>query len=236
MAQSRWIALGETTVDPLDPELGELAFLFDGTLAGDGSLRTTAGIIDDLAPLLTTPNLELDSNDASNRTALVDGAGLGGDDQLYLRNPRLLREFLLVVGDARFTLSEARYLAGTEELALVVSSDGPSLAEASGSVELRPRYFGVTTEGVADALPASAKIQLLFELAQEGSPGAPDPNHSTGFVTELAGQDLGSLGVDPRLVRFMRYRVTFDIAAGAADLNFDTPRPRLEFLRIPYRF
>ena len=163
MAQSRWIALGETTVDPLDPELGELAFLFDGTLAGDGSLRTTAGIIDDLAPLLTTPNLELDSNDASNRTALVDVSGLGGDDQIYLRNPRLLREFLLVVGDARFTLSEARYLAGTEELALVVSSDGPSLAEASGSVELRPRYFGVTPERVPQGAPAALQKAIIAE-------------------------------------------------------------------------
>jgi hypothetical protein len=34
----------------------------------------------------------------------------------------------------------------------------------------------------------------------------------------------------------MRYRVTFDITQGTAPLNFNTPRPRLDFLRLPFRF
>lgn len=236
MAQSKWIALGEATVDPVDSALGELAFLFGGTDGASGIVATTGGQVTELAPLLTEPALLLDGQDPTHRTALLDASGLTGADEIYKRNAQLLRRFRLRVGSQVFEVASSTYHESSDQLALVVSSSGPTLEFASGAVELVPRYFGIRTLGIPDLLPDSAEVVVEFQLAQEGNPGTPDLDQSTEFVGRLAGEDLNSLGVDPSLVRFLRFRVTFDIATGSSELNSNSPRPEIDFLRLPYRF
>jgi len=237
MAQSRWIPLGEATVDPVERELGELALLFGGTTLADGKVRTTSEEqVADLPPLLTTAEPVLDSLDPLRRTLLFDASVLVAEEAVYRRNPRLLRRFLVTVEDARYEVVGATYREGPDQLAVEVEDEGPSFAGLSGPVRLRPRYFGVETDDLADFLPVSSEVLIEFEAAEEGNPGFPDSDRRTGFVPRLDGVDLNSLGVDPRRVRFLRFRLTFDIAADESELGFDTPRPSLEFLRMPYRF
>ncbi len=234
MAQSKWISVGEATVDPVSSTLGDIAFLFGGTNPADGLVNATAEVVDQLAPLLTEGAPVLDAGDPTDRTLLMDASSLaGGNDAVYTRNPNLLRNFSLVIGAETFSVASASYNSSTDELALTVPSD---LSTAAGAVELRPRYFSVTTSGVANALPSSSSIKIEFDLFAV-DPDDEAETSTTGFVNNLAGEDLNALGIDPgHAVRFMRYRVTFDITQGVADLDSNTPLPGLDFLRLPFRF
>lgn len=231
-AQSTWIPLGEVTVDPGSPTLGDVAFLFGGTNTGDGSVLATGGTVDDLAPVLTEGSLTLDGADPTQRTAVLDATGL---DAIYTQNPLLVRRWRLKVGSDSFEVVDASYDAGTTSLHVTVSPTGNDLSGATGAVELIPRYFGITTGGVEGALPTTASIEIEFEFAQEDpeNPGLPSSTATSGFVTD----PTGALPVvDTSLIRYMRYRVTFDITGGVGDLNAQTPRPTLDFLRLPFEF
>ena len=196
MAQSKWIPLGEATVDPVSSMLGPISFLFDGTNPGDG---------------------------------IVENA-------IYTRNPNLLRNFNLTVGGIPYYVASAKYLSGSDQLALTILSTGPSLAGATGAVELRPRYFAISTSGVLNSLPASSSVTIEFDLRGVNPNNVADTS-TTGFVPNLVGENLNALGITAgHTVRFMRYRVTFDITQGVVELGTNTPRPRIEFLLLPFRF
>ena len=235
-AQSTWIALGEPAVDPNAPTPESIAFLFEGTDPGTGLIETTAGVVNAQAPLLTAAALILDAGDTTNRTALMDATALvGGADEIYLRNTGLLRNFRFTVAGDPFEVVVASYDSGTSMLSVVVDS---SIAGLAGAVELIPRYFGVTTAGVEDALPDSASVTVSFELMGEKYASAPasepDVVVST-FMTDLAAATAG-INQSWYAIRFIRYRVEFDITNNIVDLDAGTPRPTLDFLRLPFRF
>ena len=168
----------------------------------------------------------------------MDAAALlSGEDEIYLRNAQLLRNFELTVGEASYSVAAAAYDEAAQQLRLSVSSAGPSLLGSTGMVELRPRYFEVTTAGVEGSLPDSTGVWIQFDLLAQ-NPDEPTETSTTGFLGSIADQDLQSLGITRgHVVRYLRYQVSFDLdVLGSGDLVAGVPRPRLEYLRLPFRF
>ncbi len=72
-------------------------------------------------------------------------------------------------------------------------------------------------------------VQILFQGADEdaANPGSPDLSTATGFVA------------DPTLMngkRFVRFQVVFDIATGKSLPDPSTPRPQMNFVRLPFKY
>ena len=236
MSQSRWISLGEASIDPLSATEDELAFLFDGTDAG-GFVEATGGTVDSLPVILTEP-IVLDSSDPTNRTVVMDPAGLAPADVIYVQNPNLLRNFNLTVGGIPYSVGAAVLDDTDGKFYLTVADPNADLSGSVGNSELRPRYFGITTLGIEGSLPSSSSVKIEVEVAEADAndPSAPSATQTTGFVTDIENVNFGGLGMDATALRFMRYRVTFDIADGGTPLDFSTPRPQMDFLRVPYTF
>jgi hypothetical protein len=240
MSQSTWIPLGEAAVDPVSATLDELSFLFEGTDPVTGEvLDADADEVVDPLPAILTQSLVLDTGDPTDRTVILDPAGLAAGDQIYSRNPNLLRNFNLTVGGIPYSVGGAVLDSGDGMLHVTVADPNADLSTATGNVELRPRYFAITTQGIENFLPTNASVAFHLELA-EANPNdssAPSAVNTTGFVSDISDVDLDALyGVDPSLVRFLRYRVTFDITGGIEELNATTPRPKVDFLRVPFKF
>jgi len=243
-AQSRWIPLGEVTIDPDDPDVPDpITFLFGGTVPSTGLVPDLDddGVVDDLPPILAPAgdigDPGLPSISPTNpRTLLLDASELAAEDVIYRRNPNLFRRFLIRVGAQGFNVEAGEYDAGTGELRLTVSSTGPELPSA-GTVEVRPRYLTVSTNGIANALPGSSAILISFQATQPNALGDPDENNIFPDILTWA-TDVGDLNLAPNNTdfRFIRFRVEFDILADDSELSFNTPRPVVQFLRLPFRF
>jgi len=244
-AQSKWIPLGGATVDPLSSTPDSLGFLFDGTDTTTGMVNTTGGVVDAL-PALLAPGGTFEAaglpelKTGTTNTARLDASTLGAGDLVYKRNPQLLRNFALEVGSGSFVVASATYVEGEDVLEVTVATTpGSSLADATGAVELLPRYFGISTLGSADSLPTSASIMIEFQAAEAltGDQSAPNETTLPAWTTDIA--DLNSLSGTPfdnTDIRFVRFRVTFDITQGTAPLDFSTPLPKIDFLRMPFKF
>jgi len=103
-------------------------------------------------------------------------------------------------------------------------------------VTLEPRYFVVTTSGTEDSLPESSSVRIQFQATSVNSQGDPDELNVFPDVNTWS-TDISELTGAPENTdfRFIRYRVTFDIAV-VGELGTTTPRPVLEFVRFPFRF
>ena len=244
-AISKWIALGgasvnaNASVDAPDP----IDFNFDGTDAA-GKIETigsgTSATVPDLPSVYTGtlaafPTLPYVADDL--RTLVVPGSAL--TDDIYLRNPALTRRFRLRfinLTATNFDVGSASYDATTDELRLTVSGGILPLAGfiPGDSIELRPRFFRVLTDGDADSLPDSSEILVQFQATTENAQGDPDLLNASAFVTDISLLDPNVAG-HPNY-RFFRFQVTFDISAQGAPLTFDTPIPSLDFIRVPFRF
>jgi hypothetical protein len=237
-AQSRWIPLGEAGIVPGAPVFEALDFVFDGTDA-TGFVETTAGLVDPLPPILTSATAGPISVPPAGafRVAVFDSAGITSD--LYQRNPNLLRNFtlrLLSPGGTALaaTVAAATYDLATGTFSVTVQGTGPVLSGFDLSTfELVPRFFRVSTNGVADLLPPSASVQIEFQATSATLSGQPD--ESAGAPSTWVA-DIDLLDGNPDW-RFVRFRVRFDIdALMTGNLSGSTPRPALEFLRIPFFF
>ncbi|MFN0008559.1 MAG: hypothetical protein ACKVXR_11705 [Planctomycetota bacterium] len=249
-AISKWIALGGAAVNADDgidtPE--PIQFEFEGTdAAGTGSILTTGSgsnaSVTELPPVFTgvlsaSPTVPpFIAGDL--RTLVVAGAALS--DDIYLRNPALLRRFVLRLTFGASTdleIASASYDPGTDQLRMTVSGSGMPLTGflPGTAIQLRPRFFRVITEGTDNSLPDSSDIVVEFQAT---TPNAQDdPNESPGalspWVKDISLLDPNSGGHPD--YRFFRFRITFDISAQGDPLTFSTPIPSLDFIRIPFRF
>ncbi len=251
-ARTKWIAVGQAAINPGLPA-DPLLFGFAGinTTTGSALDLNSDDFQDDLDSVLgpTTvvagpalPNISVDG-----RTLTVDAAALAGTpDDLYLRNPQLLRDSLLVLSEtgnptnlARFNVASASFDIGTMQLVLEVSG-APSLAMTSFNppagvdFSLHPVSFLVSTSGTDRFLPDSVDVQFTFQSAGVDASGAPD-------VTALGFQDWTSdIGLinakGAGTVEFIRFEVLFDLDALGAGLSATSPRPSLDFSRVTWRF
>lgn len=248
-AISKWVALGgaavnsNNSIDAPDP----IHFDFEGTdVAGTGSIITTGSganaSVAELPPVFTgtlaaSPTMPFIA--ADSRTLVVPGSAL--TDDIYLRNPALLRRFVLRLTFGAPTdkeVASATYDATTDQLRLTVSGSGlPLLGFLPGTaIQLRPRFFKVITEGAENNLPDSSDILIEFQATTPNAQNDPDlsPGALSAWVKDISLIDPNS-GGNPDY-RFFRFRITFDISAQGAPLTFSTPIPSLDFIRIRFRF
>lgn len=233
-AQSKWIPLGGVHAAPGSASPDPISFLFGGTDPTTGEVTATSETVDDLPAILTgTIGVDATVDSGDPRLLHLSAAGLAPADEFYTRNPHLLERFLLIGGGVRFDVVAAGYDAAADEFDLTVSSSGPVLP-TSGAVELRPRYFAISTSGQPNHLPSQATIAIEFQATTANAQGDPDasnvfpaPGTWTGDVSDLNGAPANDS------FRFFRFRVTFDVGG---NLSFSTPKPKVDFLRIPFRF
>jgi hypothetical protein len=238
-ARSKWIALGEAGTRPDSALSDPVEFFFGGTNPADGFVLKTGTQVQELPPVLGTALnsgsvLAIENN---FRTAVVSDDNL--TDDIYRRNPTLLRDFLLRLmpqggGAFEFDVAAAAYDEVTGLFRLTVSGTGSVLAGfEQADFALIPRFFAVSTDGSEDSLPDSTTVQIEFQATTATLTGEPDESATavSAWVT-----DITMLNGNPDW-RFVRFRVRFDIDAQMTGvLNADTPRPALEFLRVPFRF
>jgi hypothetical protein len=254
---SKWIPLGAAGVAPTvgaPPKI--VTFLFDGTDRATGEVRTSgagaqASVIQLPAilsgPVAAEPAMPFVALD--KRTIVFDASALS--DDIYTRNPNLLAHFELRVtqgsSTSKFDVASASYDAPSHQLRVTVSAAGMPLGNVivGNGVELRPRFFRVSTQGVLDSLPQSpgpgqpgATIKIEFQATRATLAGLPDETAgaATMFETDIA--RLSNVAVYPAAASFafFRFRVTFDLLDGQGQLSFSTPVPTLEFFRMPFKF
>ena len=235
-AQSKWIPLGQLTVAP-DP----ITFSFEGTNPANGQViavgETVQSLPAILAPVADISDVGLPSIDPQDpATLILSATDLAPADEVYRENPNLMVRFELLItpqggGDpVSFDVQSASYTASADEFAVTVNADLPS----AGTVELRPRYFLIETNGVESVLPTTAGVQIQFQAAPASVAGQPDDSNIFPGTGQWA-NDISTLSGAPGNTnfRFFRFRVSFDIGN---DLSFNTPRPGVDFLRVPFRF
>jgi hypothetical protein len=240
-AQSKWIALGATSVGPTSPTSEPVQFFFGGTNTSTGFVSTASGVIPELPAILTgvlTTQPSLPFITADNRSIVVDATTF--TDDIYRRNPALLDQFeLKVVGTSATSVFEiaSAVLNDPNEatVRVTVSASGMPLSGLSGTVSIIPRFFRVSTDGTLDALPSTGRIKIEFQGAAATSTGAPDSANTTAWVTDITALN-SSVAPANTALRFFRFRVGFEIGVGQANLTIDSPIPALEFLKVPFKF
>ncbi len=215
---------------------GTLDLYFGGT-AADGRVQTNGNgqnarvsltdliVSENLASGATLPRVDVDG-----RTLLVDQVSFFND--VWWNEPATLVDGAIEMGPPnatlRFDIESASVVGGTVRLT-VAGAGTPLAGFAVGTpVGVRPRYFRVRTNGVRDSLPNSASIRVTFQGAPDDGSGAPNTAFASAWTANV--NALESL---PGLA-FVRFQVDFDLAADGSELNAGSPRPSLEFLRIPF--
>jgi len=255
-ARSKWITLGGAVGGLPD----DVTFCFDGidTMTGEVEDLDADEKVDDLPPLLGDPMaIELNGDgvtppyiDPLNSRRLVFDTTdplteLAGDDVIYRDNPALLRGFVVEIRNEgpppvfqRYVITSARLLPSDPDLMEVtVDRSGGSLTDIlllPRSFRIFPRFFGVITGGTKDSLPANSAVRIQFQGTGIDVNGNPNENNILVDWTS----DITALSLMPATpVRFMRFEVEFDLDAGGTGmLSATTPRPSLEFLRVPFKF
>jgi hypothetical protein len=248
-AISKWVPLGAASVtsDASSTVPGPVRFFFKGTSPTGAVLTTGSGaatVVAELPPIFTgtiATSPALPYIDTDLRTVVLDGSTIVDTDDIYLRNVMLMKRFLLRLNHGTptdFEVASAIYDPATHVLRLTVSGSGMPLAgfPASSTLEVRPRFFRVLTDGVPNSLPDTSQIVAEFQATVPNAQGDPDENVAaeSPWVTDIT-------LIDPNLsghpdYKFFRFRISFDISANNAPLTFDTPIPSLDFFRIPIRF
>ena len=265
-ARSRWIPLGGADENPAGPQ-DLVTFLFGGvetdpgkSLEEDGKILTEEGVVRELAPVLgplivdgagtaiQSDGATLVVSGAGPLASLLEGSTHGVSNDIYLRTPALMRDFVLrmdVQGALdlrrRFVVGDATYDEGAFVLRLAVDElpdgDLSAFADRAGSgtmlARLIPRFFRVVTGGVEGALPDSSFVRIRFQGTGADVVGNPDEAHLlqdwTGDISRFNELEDGAL-------QFFRFQVEFDLDAHSDGLTVDTKTTRLDFLRVPFRF
>ncbi|MEM7307736.1 MAG: hypothetical protein AAF682_13740 [Planctomycetota bacterium] len=259
--RSRWIPMGEAAQVPgggVDP----IFFSFDGIDSDPmsptaGQVLVTGDDVDPLAPILGPETLGSAAPaafvDADGFTLVLSSASIDPlmtdpgtpSADIYLRNPSLLKNFLLrLVGpssSAEFDVASATYADAGEVLRLTVDTAGSSLeafitaagGPASVDFELVPRFFRTQTGLFRDTIPSTAFVKVLFQATGTGPDGLPDTENPVVDWTP----DIGEFNTVPAGgLDFYRFEVEFNLDATGAGLTVDTVPVSLNFLRTPFSF
>lgn len=255
-ARSEWISIGRADVRP-GGVTSLLQFLFGGT---DTAAGANEGLIlvsdedgdldvDDVTPLAPLLDEDLEGNPdvvvlADRLTLRISAANgrLTGANDLYLRTPALLEDFVLrlsVAGESQdFVVASAAYDDAGAFLSMTVADDDGDLQDfieantALGTIryELIPRFFRVVTAGVENSLPSTSFVRIRFQGAADDGTGSPDEANPlvdwTGDISQFNALSPGEL-------QFFRFDVEFDLGT---PVSADTQAISLDFLRIPFVF
>jgi hypothetical protein len=255
-ARSKWISIGSADRQP-NGQLSQVQFLFGGTnpalgpdegkilVFDDDDADTDADDVQPLDPLLNE-NLENnpDVQVLSDRVTLRIGGATGrfpDANDIYLRNPALLVQFLLRLSVAAesqdFVVASACY-DGAELLDVTVGDESGDLQDfinantGLGVIQYRltPRFFRVVTGGVENALPTTAFVRIRFQAAADDGTGSPDEANP---LVDWTGDISLFNALPPGALQFFRFDVEFDLGA---QVTASTQPVSLDFLRIPFVF
>ena len=256
-ARSNWIALGEGGFNGAGSPYKAITFQFEGLNPATGIVQRdpVTGIVPLSSSILgpstvdvlgVTPPFVIASGANAGYQLVMDATSLvGSANQPLLDNPALLAHSILnfaspAVGvpttQQRFEVVSASFNALTNRLTLTTDGDGPSMIGfnlSNASVTLHRAYFRVTSSGAQDFMPLDG-IRLTFE-ATGADPATGGPS-STGIVGPTADMSVLNSAPSNRNLRFVRFNVAFDIAAGGQPLTATNPIPALEFLRLPFQY
>ncbi|HEX9794213.1 MAG TPA: hypothetical protein VGC54_09555 [Planctomycetota bacterium] len=231
---SKWIDTGLAGLrDPLGsgdyPHWLNGALSFAGVDTGTGRVKTTGTGVTPLGNVFEGPVAEV-TLDAFQIT--VPGASTRIPAQ-HLRHPKTLEGYDVLpdVTDPRksFEVKSASYDRGSDVLVLVTNPVDGGMSLFSGATwGLRQKFFRIATSGVKDFLPGSTSMVIEFQAA--GNPADPGSYAPIAGNVNAWSADMSSF--DGK--RFLRYRVVFDIAAGSATVSLNSPRPTLDYIKIPF--
>ncbi|HBF22792.1 MAG TPA: hypothetical protein DDW23_03145 [Planctomycetes bacterium] len=124
-----------------------------------------------------------------------------------------------------YEIVDVEFDLGADEITFTSrTTDGPLTFAVGSAWKVIPKFFRVDTAGTKDGMPASTRIRFEFQGADESSPGSNEPGTVTAWTADLA--DLQGL-------RFIRYRATFFIDEDSSGIEISSPRPSLDFIKIP---
>jgi len=257
-AQSRWIPLGLARVDPDSTEPDRVLFRFGG-VDGDGFVlragEQVAGESAVLGPFAVGLGVERDE-----AAVVLAAQALAVADEIYKRNPLLLRRFHVRVFDQSdpqtgftFVVAGASYTfdadAGIDQFRVTLDAAPAELELAFASlganarVSLLPRHFGLETAGVSGFFPADTAVRITFDATVRGVDGEPSEvaafSHPDGPGGGFFTGDLSELSQPGQPAwDFVRFRVDFDLNTdpNASGVDLSTPRPGLSFLRLPFEY
>jgi hypothetical protein len=251
-ARSKFIPLGGAGL-AIGGGIEPIQFFFEGidTSAGvsAGLVKKTSGVVDDASAIAGPITLIGGDIQSDGRTVIIDSTPIENTvEDIYLRNTALLVETKLRLQSSlnpnakkSFDVASATWNPAAHTLSLTVSSTGPLLtsfnpgAGASSQLTLLKRYFRIVTSGTADALPNSAAVRIKFEGASANVDGTPN---TTAPLLVLKTANIADFNTAATLgkIQFIRFEVEFDLDAQTTGLLPTSPRPELEYLRIPFRF
>ncbi|MDA1259398.1 MAG: hypothetical protein O3A20_02125 [Planctomycetota bacterium] len=241
MVQSQWIDTGlaglrlSTNQTPGSwdyPEYANALLRFAGTSTGTGLVNATNEKVDTLPPIATGSTLAV-TFDAYELTVPLASSLF---DAKFLRNPALLIGYDVypkASGTKGFQIVGASYDRAANRIRVQTrSSDTPMSFEVdpnSPTWSIRLKFLRIETTGVRDSLPANSSIKLEFQGANESFPGTNEPGApfpgATDWTTDLA--DLTGF-------RWIRWRMTFDLDTQSLGADLNTPRPLVDYLKLPF--
>ncbi len=236
---SEWIPLGGAGVTIGSSTPHAVQFKFGGTNSGTGLVNAAGGLVTQLPACLSgtlAANPTLPFATADLRTLVFDASGL---DDLYKRNATLMKRFGVFLTHAaattEFEVVSATYDNDLDQVRLTLATSGAPLQPfvVGDAISVIPRFFRISTNGTNDALPASSTIQVRFQAAPADAAGNPTLTGATGFLTDASQIQVAAGAAN---FKFVRFRVDFDILADGSSLTFSTPRPKIDFLRLPFKF
>lgn len=241
MAQSEWIDTGlaglrlspnQTPGSWVYPDYASTLHRFGGTANATGLVNVTNEQVD-LLPVIATGSTLAVTFDAYELT--VPAASLIFDAK-YLRNPELLVGFDVfpkAAGTKAFQVVGAEYQRAADRLRVQTRvSDTPMTFEVdpnSPTWNIRAKFFRIETTGTRDRLPSNATIKIEFQGANESAAGSNEPGTPFPGAT-----DWTSKLSDLKGYRWIRWRMTFDLDAQSTGADLNTPRPLVDYLKLPF--
>jgi hypothetical protein len=266
-ARSRWVSIGEADRNAsCVPSL--VRFLFGGlqTAPGpdEGKILTSGSTVAELAPLLdetlegsATIKILPDEVTLALRGAALDpfrnGTTSGISNDIYLRTPALLHDFVLRIDLAQDPLTrrefrvanavydEGKAALGDEALRLSVAGGAETLQDYFDSIvrlgtvrcRLIPSFVRVVTGGVENRLPPTAFVRVRFQATGDDGLGNPD---ETNPLVDWTADITQFNALPPGALQFFRFQVEFDLDAQGTGVSAQTEPVSLDFLRVPFVF
>jgi len=237
MFQSKWVDTGlaelrQPNVGGVDfPNYASSVLAMDGFSALDGLVTVNNETVVPLAPLVTGAQSGLSLFQFEARISGASAAFSSQDH--FLNNPNLLINHSIepsAGSGLTYSIVSATYDSASDVMTLLTDPlDGSMAGGAGSSWNLRPRFFRLATSGSSDFLPDSATVTIQFQGAEESAPGSNEPGTPLPSATSWT-SDLSTLEGS----RFIRYQVLFDIGAGGSAVNLQSPRPSLEYIKVPF--
>lgn len=238
MFRSKWVDTGladlrqPATGKGVDyPDYASSVLGMQGFDTGDGSIDATNEVVDKLPAIVTGVSTSLTLYDFEVQISNASAAFAGHEH--FLRTPKILLGYIFqpnVSAALAVEVVSASYDADADVLTMLTESRDGAMSGAGGnSWSLRPRFFRVATNGVNDLLPTTTEVRVQFQGAEESAPGSnvpgtpfPGTNTWTSNLADLEGY------------RFIRYQVVFDIDAQSGGVDLSSPRPLINYIKLPF--